>query len=247
MVIIKSSLLSQFPGIRFGFSTKRGGDDQPPYYFNLSLSVGDDESRVINNRREFFNASVALPLEKIAFQKQIHSAIVSYVDKPGFTGESDAMITDKPEIGLAVSVADCTPVFLYDYKQNIIAAIHSGWRGTKEGIVENTVHKLRTDFKVNPKYLYAYIGPSITQQNYEVGPEVAELFDERYILPRGDKFLLDVKTANYDMLIEAGIPASHIQASNLCTYTNNSLLHSYRKDGAISGRAYGVIALKGQS
>lgn len=245
MVIIKSSLFDQFPEILFGFSTKRGGECIPPYYFNLSLSVGDDELRVVNNRKEFFR-SVGLPLEQIAFQKQIHSNIVSYVDKPGFTSESDAMITDKPDIGLAISVADCTPVFIYDKKQKIIAAVHSGWRGTKDHIVENTVTKLRSEFNSHPKYLYCYIGPSITQTSYEVGSEVAEKFDERYLLAKNGRFFLDVRGANHDMLIESGIPQSQIQVSNLCTYTNNSLLHSYRRDGQTSGRAYGVLALKGQ-
>jgi len=246
MVVIKSSLLARFPEIVFGFSTKKGGDENPPYYFNLSLSVGDDENKVIENRRKFYK-SLGLQLDQIAFQKQVHSGIITYIDKPGFSCESDAMITDKPGIGLAISVADCTPVFIYDSKQKIIAAIHSGWRGTIHRIVENTVFKLKSEFNSHPKYLNCYIGPSISQPNYEVGPEVAEQFDERYLMPVNGKFLLDVRTANQDMLIESGIPANQIQVSNLCTYANSTILHSYRKDGQISGRAYGVIALKGKA
>lgn len=244
MVIIKSSMLNSFTEIVFGFSTKRGKDSKYPYYFNLSLSVGDDENRVLNNRKLFFR-ELGLKPEQIAFQKQIHSGIVTYVDKGGLIAESDAMITDKPGIGLAISVADCTPVFIYDQKQKIIAAIHAGWRGTKECIVENTIKKLKNDFNVHPRNLYCYIGPSISQPNYEVGSEVAEQFDEEYLLKKDGKIYLDVRTANYDMLIESGVPVSHVQVSNLCTYANNSLLHSYRKDGQVSGRGYGVIAMKG--
>jgi len=243
MVIIKSQILTAYPKIVFGFSTKTGAEREAPYYFNMSKSVNDDEQIVDCNREMFFNA-LGLKTSQIVFQKQSHTDIITYVDKPGQIGISDALITDKPGIGLAISSADCTPVFLYDKKNMVIAGIHSGWRGTEQKILEKTVQKLKKDFNSCAEDIIAYIAPSISKEVYEVGTEFIEKFDSRYLAPHNSKYLLDVAGANYDMLLNEGIPKGNIQKSVLCSYQTAGLLHSYRRDGLISGRALGVIALK---
>lgn len=245
MAIIKSFIFQKYPEIIFGFSTKKNENDTPPpYFFNLSLSVGDDENKVKKNRKSFFGA-LGIDENNIVLQKQVHSDICTRVDKGGMCGESDALITNKPDIALVVSVADCTPIFLYDTKEKVIAAIHSGWKGTEKRIVSRTLQKMKEDFQTKAANIIAYIGPSISQQNYEIGSEVAALFDEKYLKEKGEKFLLDVKGANYDMLIDAGVLRSNIQMSALCTFELQDLLHSYRRDGTLSGRLMGLIALKG--
>lgn len=242
MRIIYNEIFKQLPEIIFGFSTKVSLNNDSPYGFNISFSVGDDEKTVKENREMFFK-EIGLSSEKVATQRQIHSDVITYVDKAGSVGESDALITDKKGIGLAVTVADCTPIFLYDNKKKVIAAVHSGWRGTQQKILEKTIIKLIERFNTNVKDIYAFIGPSICQKCYEVGPEVAEVFDAKYTLPREDKFLLDVGGNNLDILLKSGILEKNIEVSGLCTY-ENSTLHSYRRDGILSGRMFGVIALK---
>ncbi len=243
MFIIRPYIFKRFTEIVCGFSTKAGLNRKTPYYFNLSLSVEDDEKQVKENREAFFNY-FGLTTEQIAFQRQIHSGIVTRVKSPGVCGDSDAMITKQKNLGLVISAADCTSVYLYDCKLKVIAAIHSGWRGTKERIVDKTLQMLLSDFNCEPKNLFVYIGPSISQANYEVGKDVAEQFDGKYIKLINNKFYLDVAGANYDMLINFGIPKSNIQKSKLCTYEFNELLHSYRRDGIKSGRSFGLIAIK---
>lgn len=242
MLILRSQILSQFSNVDFGFNTKIG-PGKPPFYFNVSLSVGDDEAQVNKNRELLFN-SIGLSSNQIAFQKQVHGNSVTYVDKPGLCGESDAMITDKPELGLAISTADCAAIFIYDKDRNVIAGIHSGWKGTAKGITKKTIAILHNEFNCQTKNLIAYISPSISQKNYEVGKEVAELFDKKYLIPKGEKYLLDVARVNYDMLLICSIKKENIQQSGLCTYETKNLLHSYRRDGLRSGRAFGVIAMK---
>lgn len=244
MIIIKSELFKKFPEIIFGLSTKIGLERKPPYFFNLSLTVNDDENLVKENRKEFF-AQLGLNQEQIAFQKQIHSDIIKFVDKPGLLGESDALITAKTNIGLAISVADCTPIFIYDKSNMVIAAVHSGWRGTQKQILKKTLNNLKFHWKSAPENLYIYVGPSISQKNYEVGQEVASQFDQKYLLKKNGKLYLDVVNANIDMLRQFGIPEEQIEISEYCTYGEKDLLHSYRRDGIISGRSLGVIALKG--
>ncbi len=243
MIILKSAIFKQFPDIIFGISTKKWNGETAPYFFNLSLSIGDDKAKVKKNREIFFS-SLGLRYDQIAFQKQTHSDIVTYIDKPGFSGESDAIITDKKNIGLAVSVADCTPIFIYEKEKQFIAGVHSGWRGTQKQILRLAIEKMISEFDCKPENLFVYVGPSISQKNYEVGGEVAELFDSKYITMKDDKFFLDVKSVNYDILKTFNIPDNQIQVSNLCTYGMKNFLHSYRGDKEISGRAYGVIALK---
>ena len=244
MYILKPYIFQSFPEIIFGFSTKVSSQPRSPFYFNLSYSVGDDKSVVDKNRNNFFEA-LGLTIENVGYQRQIHSDIVNVIGCGGDNGASDALITGKKNLGLAVSVADCTPIFLYDFKNKVIAAVHSGWRGTERKILDKTFSKLQNDYNSKPENVVAYIGPSISQANYEVGKEVAGKFDDSYLKPIGDKYLLDVSGISYQMLLDFGIPKNQIQKSELCTYEFKDLLHSYRRDGNLSGRSLGVIAIKG--
>lgn len=243
MQIIKSTLLNKYPEIIFGLSTKIGLDRSAPFYFNLSLTVGDDAEIVKQNRETFFK-EIGLSSVNIAYQKQTHSDIISIIDKPGLTGESDAMITTKAGIGLAISTADCTPIFIYDHRNHIIAAVHSGWRGTTKRILGKTLLKLKKDFNSAANDLIIYVGPSISQKNYEVGEEVAKQFDEKYLLAANNKIYLDVAKANLDMIYNFGVPQNQVEQSALCSFEEKDLLHSYRRDGKLSGRSLGMIALK---
>jgi purine-nucleoside/S-methyl-5'-thioadenosine phosphorylase / adenosine deaminase len=243
MVFIKALIFEQFPEILFGFSTKVGNGRKPPYNFNMSLSVNDETKVVAENRSSFFSA-VGLNDNEIALQKQVHKDEISIVDVSGISGESDAMITNKIGLGLAVSTADCTPIFLYDKENKVIAGVHSGWRSTEKKILKKTLDLLKTKYGSSSQNLFVYIGPSISQKNYEVGKEVAEKFDKKYLTPKEEKFLLDIPRANYDFLIDFNVPPENIQLSSLCTYDNDKLLHSYRREGKESGRALGVIAMR---
>jgi len=245
MVILRSLLFNTLPNLVFGLATKIDEKNKSLFGFNLSLTVGDDNERVEEDRRTFFRT---LGLENnVATQNQIHSDKIIFVDKPGAKGESDAMITDKPGIGLAISTADCVSIFLYEPKRKIIAGVHSGWKGTSLKILEKTITKLVDEFNVNPKEILSFIGPSISQKNYEVSEDVAHHFDQKYLLPSGGKFLLDVAEINYDILRKFEVRKENIQISSLCSYDWKSLFHSYRRDGNLSGRSLGVLAMKGNS
>ncbi len=243
MFVLKPHIFKEFPEIIFGFSTKIGAGRKSPYFFNTSHSVGDDEKTVDENR-ELLYQYLGLNSEKVAWQRQIHSDIITFVNNGGVCGESDALITNKKELGLAVSVADCTPIFIYDKMNHIISVVHSGWRGTEKKILLKTLEKLNNEFSSNPAELIVYIGPSISLANYEVGPEVAEKFDKNYLIPKENKFLLDVAQVNYDILVKFGVKKCNIQKSELCTFEMHEFLHSYRRDGKFSGRSLGIIALK---
>ncbi len=131
---------------------------------------------LVKENRKLFSQSLGLKENRIVAQKQTHSDIIRYVEKSGRIEESDALITDKANLGLAVSAADCVPIFIYDRKNKVIAAVHSGWRGTQKKILLKTIIKLQSDFASKTENLFVFIGPSIKQKNYQVGEEVAAAF-----------------------------------------------------------------------
>lgn len=242
MLILKPFIFKQYPEIVCGFSTKVGPNANPPYYLNLSYSVGEKKEIVDISRGLFFN-ELGLNENMVSYQKQVHEDSIQEVNTFGNCGESDALITTSKNLGLAISSADCPAIFIYDPIKKIITAVHSGWRGTEKKIVQKTIIKLNDEFNSNPQDLICYIGPSISQKNYEVGEEVANKFDDEFILKKENKFHLNVAGVSYKMMIDEGVKKVNIQVSGLCSFEYESLLHSYRRDGQKSGRALGVIAM----
>jgi len=246
MLIIKPFVYNRYSDIICGFSTKIGPNTNPPYFFNMSYSVGDKKENVDNNRKIFF-AGLGLKVNEVSFQKQVHQDNIQEVNTFGNCGESDALITTKRNLGLAISSADCPAIFIYDHNKKIIAAVHSGWRGTEKKILQKTIIKLKSNFNSIASDLVCYITPSISKNNYEVGKEVADKFDDKFVIKRDNKYFLDLSGVNYKMMIDEGVKKINIQVSNLCSFEYENILHSYRRDGEKSGRALAVIAMKDNS
>jgi len=194
----------------------------------------------------------------IIFPKQTHSATIKtigpeYFDaeenkKKIFLSETDAVITALKGVCIGIKTADCVPVLLFDQKKKVIAAIHAGWRGTVQQITCLTVKEMISKFNSDPGDIVAGIGPSISPEVYEVGPEVWSLFDPLYYRSNdsesSDKRLLDLWKANSDQLIAAGVPANQIELAGLCTLSNPNTFYSARRDGAKTGRmATGIMLI----
>lgn len=249
--VIKSNLLSRFPELIHGVSTKAGGN--PPYYNNMSRWVGDDIDEVIKNREAFF-AEIGANGKGTVHANQVHSANGAVVTEPGLAKETDALITNKRGLFLIISVADCLPIMMYDKSNGVIANVHSGWRGTAAGIVTATIEKMKAEFRTDPADLIAFSGPGIGKDCFEVGPEVAEQFESRYVfrpplnplLPKEGtlKLFIDLKQVVADQLLSAGVKQGNIEISPYCTFTEKDMLHSYRRDREKSGRMFAVIGLK---
>ncbi len=147
----------------------------------------------------------------------------------------DALWTAEPRVALGIKVADCLPVTLMN--GNVIANIHSGWRGAVQGITAATVDALPVD----PAATFAYLGPSIRVCCFEVGEEVAVQFDERFVDRGHAKPHVDIPALTIDVLRKRGFTADHIVDSGLCTRCNGSIFHSYRRDGR-AGRNLTIVA-----
>lgn len=184
------------------------------------------------------------------FAHQVHGDQVAYVDGDGgepvqeepvkikYMEESDGLITDREDLVLMIKFADCTPIIFFDPVKKVQASVHSGWRSTKARIGQVAVRKMQDQFQCQLEDIYAFIGPTIAWDDYEVGQEVFDAFADfksrdKFFKPckQADKHYLNMGEANYQILLEAGLSPDHIERSSQTTFADDSL-HSARREGA---------------
>jgi len=243
ITILHSKLFEEFPRLRFGFSTKKGGVSRIPYGLNMSYMVGDDPHHVDLNRQRFFG-KLEIPLDCLAIPKQFHGDFIKVANTPGVYDLCDALIANQRGVYLCITAADCLPIFLYDPSLNAIATVHAGWRGTKLKILEKTVRKMTKEFGTNPADLVAFIGPGAGVCCYEVGEDVAREFDHRYLTRyAAKKPHLNLKLFSKIQLLDAGLRDRNIETSEYCTICTPGLFYSFRRERLNSGRMMGVIGM----
>lgn len=253
-----------FPHLRVkhGCSTRVGGVSRSPFdSLNTGFSVSDDPSCVWENRHRF---AAVLGMDNLApLLSMNHGHQVAYVmSTPAVPKlldqtvpapyQADAAITNISNVPLSLTVADCVPVFFYDPVRRCIGLAHAGWRGTVAGIVYETVQQMHKIFSVRPTDLLIGIGPSIGPEAFEVGSEVAKVFEDTFacasevVRPVGntDKAFVDLWRANTIMAQRAGVPKNNIQVSGWCTVSHPDLFFSHRRDQGQTGRLLAGIVLE---
>lgn len=218
---------------------------------NMSLSYGDTQ-RSLDNRRAFLGKS-GIDLRNLVCAKQAHGAGVHYatekdagrgaLDYQDSIADTDAFITDKKDLALAVFTADCLSISLYDPLRPAIGLIHAGWRSTKQNIVKKTVRLMQEHFASDPGGLKAVLGPAIRGCCYEVGEEFKGIFADA-VTKRGDRYYLDLSLVNTRELRECGVSGENISDSKLCTSCRDGQLFSFRREGESCGRMMAVAVLK---
>lgn len=194
----------------------------------------------------FATRQTSQALRPVTTLRQIHSALVR--DARGLQDrclDGDALISDEPGTAIGIRTADCVPILLVDAATRTVAAVHSGWRGTAERIVQRTLERMSDLFKTNPQDIQAAIGPAIGACCYEVGSEVAARFRDLFpelLLDGQDRTMLDLPEANRRLLLEAGVPEIQVYNSELCTFCNSEEFFSYRRDPEDPGRMLSFVA-----
>ena len=238
------------------FTTRCGGVSKGPYAsMNPSYSRGDRTEDVTENFRRIA-AAAGIGCERFVLSQQTHTDNVRVVTAEDagkgvvrdrdYT-DVDALVTNEKGLVLTVYIADCVPVLLADPVHKAIGAVHSGWRGTAKQIVRRTLEVMGSMYGTKPQDVYAAIGPCICQDCYEIGPEVAAEFGyDGKILKKGkgDRYHLDLRKANLNLLLSAGLRREHITAGDVCTCCNRDVLFSHRGNGPVRGTLAGLIALK---
>jgi polyphenol oxidase len=239
--VVRPAILSTFAGITAAVSTRAGGVSPEPLCMNMSYNVGDAVENVRMNRERFVR-HIGAETMTLATTTQVHGDTVLRVMEGGKYPACDALITSTPGILLAVSIADCVPILLLDPVRGVVAAVHAGWRGTRARIIVRAVASMAEGFGSHPPDLMAYVGPSAGRCCYEVGEEVAGLFESKYVdRSRGSRPFLDVRMINAGLLAQSGLDVKNIEISPDCTICSSRRFHSYRRDGKASGRMWAVI------
>jgi YfiH family protein len=225
------------PGIRHAFFTRAGGASTG-LYAGLNTGVGSRDERdvVLENRRRAA-AHLGTTSDRLATPYQVHGTDAVTVEKvwgPGLGPKADAVVTDRRGIAVGVGTADCGPVLFADAEAGVVAAAHSGWKGALTGILESTVDAMER-LGASRDSIVAVLGPTISAEAYEVGPEFVARFVEadaenaRFFRPseREGHAYFDLPAYIVMRLRQAGLSeAYHL---DLCTYADETRFYSYRR------------------
>ncbi len=245
-----------------GFSTRLGGVSEGKFAaMNFTFTRGDNPAHVMENYRRMAEA-LGVEMERMVLSYQTHTTNVRVVTEEdagkGIVKERDytdvdGMITNVPGITLVTFYADCVPLYLLDPAHKAIGLSHSGWRGTVNRMGKATMEAMAREYGSRPEDMIACIGPSICQDCYEVGEEVAQNFREAFeakycpeLLEEkaGGKYQLNLWRANEIIFLEAGIRPERIQVTDICTHCNPELLFSHRTCGDERGNLAAFLCLK---
>lgn len=223
------------------------------------------EITAFSTKRNQSPQSKALTSQELPFPvlqpHQVHDDKIVIVDRRDMTREDlqgvDGLITNLKDMAIGVRTADCVPVLMYDEKHGVVAAVHSGWRGTVKRISQKALQMMAENFSVKASDVKAVIGPSIGPESFQVGEEVVEefrkagfpmedisgFFGEKIPDTMNGGWHIDLWKANKWLLTEMGLSPENIQISGICTYSRNDLFFSARQEGTKCGRIINAIKM----
>lgn len=189
-----------------------------------------------------------VPRKRIYLPIQKHTSKIHTLDSDFRPVVADAVITGQTGIMVGVLVADCVPVLLYDGVKRVIGAVHAGWKGTAEAILGGAIDTMREKYYCHPENMAVAIGPSIRQCSYEVDREVKDAVQKatgkgNYYHRKGNKYRLDLSSANRIQALGKGVRQQNIWQSQECTFCNPEQYHSYRYSKDYKGRQGGFIIM----
>lgn len=241
---IESRLLVPF---RHGFFTRKGGNSKGFYQgLNCGRSTADDPENVRQNRVLAAQAIGVKP-GSLFTVRQIHSADAVTVNGHASTAgiAADAMVTAESGVALGIVTADCQPVLFADPGAGVVGAAHAGWRGALSGVLDSTVRAMES-LGAQRDGIRAVIGPSISQANYEVGPELYAEFvakdpgHHEYFVPgNGDRLMFDLPGLGLALLDRAGL--KHVEWTGHCTYRDPDRFFSCRRSHHAKEPGFGLM------
>ena len=261
-------------GVTAFSSTRQGGYGEGRYgEFNINRYCGDDEESIRRNREALCHL-LGVEDDRLLMPHQVHRTEIVVVDEAllrlpveerALRLEGvDALMTDVAGVCIGVSTADCIPVLLYDKKLRAVCAIHAGWRGTVQRIVEKSVQRMAEVYGTQPCDIIAQIGPGIHLESFEVGDEVYDAFAQAGFdmepisrkFPQHDgespshstllpsKWHIDLPECNRLQMVKAGVAENKITVSPVCTFEQSDMFFSARRLGINSGRIFTGILLR---
>ena len=241
--------LLEFPNVKHCYTLRKN---------NINVQIKDgNKTELIESYKKVANA-LNVDYEHMLKPHQTHTDRVEIVSNLNQNLEEvDGVITNKKDIILCTTSADCTSLFFYDDSKKVIADVHSGWRGTLKKIGKKAVEKMVDEFNCDPKDIICCIGPCIQKCHFEVEEDVMNMFKNEFtytnriseIIEQGknidgkQKYNIDTTLINKIILKEAGLVSENIIDSGICTVCNSDYFHSYRVDREKSGRNGAFIGM----
>jgi len=218
-------------------TTRQGGVSQGEFLgLNLGQHVGDDPEHVANNRLLLTNHFNKAP--NFCWLNQTHSTeLIKLTNNTPQNVNADASWADSSQRTCVVMTADCLPILITNKQGSFVAAIHAGWRGLCDGIVEKTLHRICNELALSTDDLLVWLGPCIGPEFFEVGDDVRDQFIQQN--PLADDAFIAAETtgkwfANLHQLTKLRLTefdGVNISESELCTFNDPELFYSYRRDG----------------
>lgn len=252
----------RFPHLEVGISAKIPEKDWK--MSNYAFHVGDDAARVRQNRQALAK-QLQIPFAGWTCAEQVHGTHIHLVkavdrgkgseDQQSAIPETDGLLTFETDLYLTSFYADCVPLYFYSPDQDLIGVAHAGWKGTVNGMARKMVERM-VQLGAKREKIHVAIGPSIGICCYEVdqtvmGPLMRELKPASVsknvyeIVDQPNQYRVDLKQANAEILLQAGIPAQQIVQSKLCTSCQTDYFHSHRRDQGDTGRMVAWIGKRG--
>jgi YfiH family protein len=247
LTMLTAPVLASLPRVAHGFFGRTGGASKGVYAtLNCGPGSGDDAALVRENRARAM-AALDAGADDLLTLHQIHSASAVTVTEGWAMGEgpqADAMATRRDDLVLGILTADCAPILLADAEAGVIGAAHAGWQGALDGIIDAVVMAME-ELGASRGRISAAIGPCISQDNYEVGPE---FFDRFRALDDGSMpFFIPAARAGHHQfdlpgyvalrLARAGV--NNVQGASVCTYADEETFFSYRRNTHAGTSQYG--------
>ena len=247
-----SKILKKFHNIKHCFFSRRGGFSKGIYY-SLNCGRGSkDKKRNVKKNLSLVSKKMGINRKNLSLMYQTHSdkvIIINQKNRDLKIFNSDALITKLTDVSLGVVTADCVPIILYDFNNQIIGCIHAGWKGSLSGIIEKTIKKFEK-ISLNNK-IYASIGPCIGKKSYEVDIDFYKKFisssksNSKYFSKKSNqKKLFNLRKYVYDKLVKLKVKVDHVHHD---TFKEKSKFFSYRRSQKLGesdyGRCISVISL----
>ncbi|MDQ0299054.1 YfiH family protein [Salibacterium salarium] len=259
--LLKEAPFGENVHVTAGMTTRLNGIGNAPYdTLNMAFHVGDESDAVLANRERVAKA-IGFPLSDWVAAEQVHKADIVKVSnqdkgkgawkREESVGNFDGMYTSEKGVLLVSFYADCVPLIFFAPKQEYVGVAHAGWKGTSLNIGGALVTEWIEKEGINSEGIYVAIGPSISEEVYEVDGHVIEQMEQ--VLPeennppwtksRPNHWLLDVKEMNRILLNSAGVPLSNIFKSSHCTYSEPETFFSHRQSNGTTGRMMAFIGI----
>lgn len=219
-----------------------------PPVFRESRVRGFFTTKILSCDIKAVSMAAGVSLNDIYLPIQKHTDKILALDYDLEPKIADAVITNRENVLIGVQVADCVPILLYDIKRHVIGTVHAGWRGTAADILRKTIKAMTDRYYSSPDDILIAIGAGIRWCCYEVGYEVIDAVSKatgrgEYFIKKGEKYCLDLPTANKYQAISLGVKQENIWVSDECTFCLPEKYHSYRYANGVAGRQYGFIGI----